>query len=76
MQPSYLQWQWIQGYKIKDNLKCSITGAYTMYNRMILIACFNNFVSQMGAMLGESDSEEDDDSSDEWDSDNEWKQFG
>ena len=30
----------------------------------------------MGAILGESDSEEDDDSSDEWDSDNEWKQFG
>ena len=47
-----------------------------MYNRMILIACFNNFVSQMGAILGESDSEEDGDSSDEWDSDNEWKQFG
>ena len=74
MQPSYLLWQWIQGYDIKDNLKCSISKAYfDMYIRILMITCFNNFISQMGAILGESDSEDDDDSSDEWDSDDEWK---
>ena len=74
MRPSCLLWPWIQGYDSKYCVKYILIVGFNENVRVYAIIKYDIFVSQMGAILGDSDTDDDDyDSDDDWDSDDEWK---